>query len=78
MGQIMAFGFRQRACRARPVRWLWNECRKKPQQRQLVVDFRRLKSTVEIPGYSEMPVLQLCRQVRAEFPPTSFLQEAKG
>jgi hypothetical protein len=31
MGQIMAFWFWQRLCRARPVLWLWNECRKRSQ-----------------------------------------------
>jgi hypothetical protein len=28
MGQIMDFWFWQRLCRACPVLWLWNECKK--------------------------------------------------
>lgn len=34
MGQIMTFWFWQRLCLARPVLWLWNECRKRSKQRQ--------------------------------------------
>jgi type VI protein secretion system component Hcp len=33
----MDFWFWQRLCRARPVPWLWNECRKRSQQRQLAI-----------------------------------------
>jgi hypothetical protein len=35
MGQIMAFWFWQRPCRARPVLWLWNECKKDRQRMQM-------------------------------------------
>jgi hypothetical protein len=50
MGQIMAFWFWQRPCRARPVLWLWNECRKGSQQWQLAVYCRRRESKMEIPA----------------------------
>ena len=49
MGQIMAFWFWRRPCRARSVLWLWNECRKTSQQRQLAVYCRRRRSKMEIP-----------------------------
>jgi hypothetical protein len=49
MGQIMAFGFWQRLCRARPVLWFWNECRKGSQQRQLAVNCHCWESKMEIP-----------------------------
>jgi hypothetical protein len=52
MGQIMAFWFWQRLCRARSVLWLWNECRKRPQLRQLAVYCRRRESKMEIPDES--------------------------
>jgi hypothetical protein len=45
----MAFWFWQRLCRARPVLWLWNECRKRSQQRQLAIYCRRRESKMEIP-----------------------------
>jgi hypothetical protein len=47
-GKIMAFGFWQGLCRARLVLWLWNECRKRPRQRQLAVYCRRRESKMEI------------------------------
>jgi hypothetical protein len=34
---------------ARPVPWLWNECRKRSHQRQLAVYCRRRESKMEIP-----------------------------
>jgi hypothetical protein len=37
MGQIMAFWFWQRPCRARPVLWLWNGCKKDRQRMQMGV-----------------------------------------
>ena len=37
LGVQGAEDLQQRPCRARPVLWLWNECRKRSQQRQLVV-----------------------------------------
>ena len=43
MGQIMAFWFWQRPCRARPVLWLWNECRKRSQQRLVKTGGRLVK-----------------------------------
>ncbi|MGD0522845.1 MAG: hypothetical protein ABSA48_16435, partial [Terracidiphilus sp.] len=51
--QIIAFWFWQRLCRARPVLWLWNECRKRSQQRQLAVYFRRRERKMEIPAKVE-------------------------
>jgi hypothetical protein len=50
MGQIMAFWFWQRLYRARPVLWLWNECRKRSLQRQLAVQCRRRESKMENPA----------------------------
>jgi hypothetical protein len=54
VGQIMAFWSRQRPCRARPVGWLWNECRKKDRSSgNCWYTSGASKSKMEIPGYSE-------------------------
>jgi len=65
MGQIMAFWFWQRPCRARPVLWLWNECRKRSQQRQLAVYCRRWESKMEIP---DTPTASSGRQTSCAMP----------
>jgi hypothetical protein len=49
MGQIMAFWFWQRLCRALPALWLWNEYRKRSRQWQLAVYCRRCESKMENP-----------------------------
>jgi hypothetical protein len=39
MGQIMAFGFRQMPCGARPGLWLWNQCKKDCERMQTGINW---------------------------------------
>jgi hypothetical protein len=54
MGQIMAFGSRQRPVRARPGLWPWNQCKKDRERRQMAYIGSQPKGKTEIPGHTRV------------------------